>query len=208
MAIFEKIEIADKVQEIADAVYNKGKKDEYDAFWDKYQQNGTREYYDYSFYEEGWTDETFKPKYPIAPISAQYCFTLSLLTHIPCLDLSNCTKAGRMLNNSAVERIDRMIFSANTSLSNMFSGASSLIDVGFEGMIAKDINLEPCELLSKASIESLVDCLSGTSPGNTAYMNPDAINNAYGIDVYDETTYTEEYLNLLAKKPKWEIWCD
>ena len=90
----------------------------------------------------------------------------------------------------------------------MFSGASSLIDVGFEGMIAKDINLEPCELLSKASIESLVDCLSGTSPGNTAYMNPDAINNAYGIDVYDETTYTEEYLNLLAKKPKWEIWCD
>ena len=39
----------------------------YDAFWDVYQQNGTRTDYSYAFAGVGWSDETFKPKYDIKP---------------------------------------------------------------------------------------------------------------------------------------------
>ena len=58
--------IADKLQTIAEnqqAVYEKGKQDEYDRFWDNYQQNGERRRYRYAFADLGWTVDTFKPKY-------------------------------------------------------------------------------------------------------------------------------------------------
>lgn len=40
-----------------------GKKEEYDAFWDNYQQNGTRTIYDYAFAQACWNNVIFKPKY-------------------------------------------------------------------------------------------------------------------------------------------------
>lgn len=42
-----------------------GKKAEYDRFWDAYQNYGNRADYQNGFSGEGWTDETFKPKYDI-----------------------------------------------------------------------------------------------------------------------------------------------
>lgn len=44
-------------------VYNKGKQAEYDAFWDAYQENGTRLNYQYAFYGPGWDDVSFNPKH-------------------------------------------------------------------------------------------------------------------------------------------------
>ena len=57
--------IAEKFEIIADEVYEKGKKDECDKFWDVYQENGKRTNYMYAFY--GWKDEVFYPKYDIKP---------------------------------------------------------------------------------------------------------------------------------------------
>ena len=48
-----------------DEVYNKGKQEEYDTFWDNYQSNGNRTVYEFAFAREGWTEENFKPKYDI-----------------------------------------------------------------------------------------------------------------------------------------------
>jgi hypothetical protein len=42
-----------------------GKKAEYDAFWDAYQDSGNRADYDFAFAGNGWTDATFKPKHDI-----------------------------------------------------------------------------------------------------------------------------------------------
>lgn len=47
-----------------DEVYNKGKQEEYNTFWDSFQRNGERESYEYAF-AYGWTNESFKPKYNI-----------------------------------------------------------------------------------------------------------------------------------------------
>lgn len=59
-----------------DGSYNEGYADgqqaEYDRFWDAYQQNGNRTNYKYSFAR--WTDETFKPKYPIKVEDGNYMF--------------------------------------------------------------------------------------------------------------------------------------
>jgi hypothetical protein len=54
-------EFPQKVEE----VYNKGAQDEYDRFWDSFQDYGNMKFYGEAFAGYGWTDETFKPKYPI-----------------------------------------------------------------------------------------------------------------------------------------------
>ena len=95
----------------ADDVYNdgynvgleKGKQAEYDAFWDAYQQNGERTDYQYAFY--GWGD-TFRPKYDLKPIRAEYIFAWCNVTDLETrlldrgvvLDLSNCTNTNRAFN--------------------------------------------------------------------------------------------------------------
>ena len=60
--------IAEKFEIIADAVYEEGKKDEYDKFWDACQDNGSRTYYSSAFAgNQGWTKDNFYPKYDIKP---------------------------------------------------------------------------------------------------------------------------------------------
>ena len=72
--------IAEKFEIIADAVYDKGKQSEYDAFWDKFQQSGNRRSYAYGISGLGWTKETFKPKYDlIAKESATFMFCTSAI---------------------------------------------------------------------------------------------------------------------------------
>ena len=91
MSIAEKLTlIAENEQKVYDAGFEKGKasggsgydegfadgkKAEYDAFWDQYQQNGLRTHYAYAFAGGGWTAEIFKPKYALDNITnAQYMF--------------------------------------------------------------------------------------------------------------------------------------
>lgn len=63
--------IAENFEVIADAVYEKGKKDEYDKFWDAYQNNGNRTDYSAVFQgNKGWTKDNFYPKYDIKPVGA------------------------------------------------------------------------------------------------------------------------------------------
>lgn len=61
--------IAENFEVIADAVYEKGKKDEYDKFWDAYQDYGNRTSYLNGFQgNQGWTKDNFYPKYDIKPV--------------------------------------------------------------------------------------------------------------------------------------------
>lgn len=60
--------IAEKFEVIADEVYKKGKKDEYDKFWDNYQNYGNRTFYNnYAFAGYGFNFNNFYPKYDIIP---------------------------------------------------------------------------------------------------------------------------------------------
>lgn len=59
--------------------FSDGKQAEWDAFWDSFQQNGTRKSYAYAF-AYGWDNAAFKPKYPLAPTSADHIFYDSKIT--------------------------------------------------------------------------------------------------------------------------------
>lgn len=110
--------IAEKLKTIADntvAIYEKGKADcteegakaEYNRFWDSFQDNGNRTDYGYGFAGKGWTNDTFKPKYPIIAVGdASYMFNNSNLKDCDFveqgidIDLSGVTSATYMFRNA------------------------------------------------------------------------------------------------------------
>lgn len=77
MSISEKL---DTITENFSKVYEAGKKSEYDAFWDAYQDYGKRTDYKVSFSGSGWNNSTFKPKYDISPTDAYMMFRYSNIT--------------------------------------------------------------------------------------------------------------------------------
>ena len=126
-----------------DEVYNKGKQEEYDAFWDNYQQNGTRTVYEYAFAWEGWNNETFKPKYDLT-VDLRSCgnmFTYSLITGSLKTILNDCGVSMTFFNTSSVygarymfvgtkfTELPELDFSqspGNTALISVFSGSTLL----------------------------------------------------------------------------------
>ena len=51
-----------------------GSQEQYNAFWDAFQQNGTRQNYENGFAGKGWYTENLKPKYDITPSYASNMF--------------------------------------------------------------------------------------------------------------------------------------
>jgi hypothetical protein len=63
--------IAEKFEVIADEVYKKGKKDEYDKFWDNFQEYGNRTNYTNAFRGGyGFNNQNLYPKYDICPVGS------------------------------------------------------------------------------------------------------------------------------------------
>ena len=113
MSIAEKF--AEKLTTIASnvpRVYEAGAKSEYDRFWDAYQQNGTREVYEYAFAGNGWNNDTLKPKHPICPTFASNLFL-------------NCTYAGDLRDLRVT-----FDFSQCQTISNLFGYFGGLTAVG------------------------------------------------------------------------------
>lgn len=72
----------DKLQTIADntpKVYKAGQKSEYDRFWDAYQDSGNRTNYNNAFGGNGWTLDTFQPKYDMKPLASYMLFRNSAI---------------------------------------------------------------------------------------------------------------------------------
>ena len=114
-----------------------GKKDAYNEFWDDFQQNGDRTNYDYAFTgSQAWSDVTFKPKYRIAPTSAEYMFLRAqritdlkkLLDDMNVtLDFSNCTNVNQIFNSAnTITHLPKLDFSKATVYSNLFGWCSAL----------------------------------------------------------------------------------
>lgn len=88
---------------------DQGKTAEWSAFWDAFQQNGTRTDYNYAFTRWGWTETNFKPKYSITSeygnIKMEYAFSWSTISGdlVEILD-----KLGITINFSRVYGITQM----------------------------------------------------------------------------------------------------
>ena len=224
--------IAEKLAKIAEneqAVFEAGKKSEYDTFWDVYQENGNMTYYAYAFAGVGWTQSVFKPKYNIGPVTPTSMFSSSRIVDIRPqtigvdVDFSKCTSFYYLCSNSTIKYIGVVDCSSaqSASLSYIFSSAKELVSVekvimpemdsaGFadksfenavklehiriEGVIHRSTSLRWSPLLSKASMESMINALSDTAEGQTITFSQAAKNNAFT---------DSEWAELIGTKPNW-----
>lgn len=128
--------IADKLTTIAEnvqKVYEAGRKDEYDAFWDTYPV----EQYDmsYAFAGFSWDSEKFRPKVNLKPTRATRMFTVfDYRKHKPPLDFvdwtsktglsidfGNCTNLNQIFSQANISRIGTLDIRKSTDNYGIFS---------------------------------------------------------------------------------------
>ena len=144
-----------------------------------------------------------------------YTFYNSCITHIPEIDCRNAgITQGYLLISQITHTVDKLILKDDGSqhLGDTFGYGVSLENVIVEGVIGKNsknvaFDTHWSKNLSKASIMSLINALSPTITGGTAIFSKTAINNAFGINVDDQTTWPEgsEYYTLRHSKDNWTI---
>ena len=132
----------------------------------------------------------------------------SKLTVIPEIDLRKCTGTYEAFSGENLHTIRKILSSETTNWSTYAfsrSANSKLANIEIEGVIAKTISLQYQSLLTKASITSVMNALSKDITGQTITLNKTAVNNAFGINVDDESTYPEgsEYYTLRHSKDNW-----
>ena len=195
--------IADKLKRIAEneqAVFDAGKKSEYDTFWDSYQENGNKIAYRLAFFGSGWNDTTFRPKYPMKMYKGQQqmqAFYYFRGTHIDVdIDFRAVGNAQVFQSASLLKTISKLIVTDEVTYTNWFAGCTALEDITIEGTIGNDISFSDCALLTKGSIESIIDALSGTVTGKTLTVNAAA----------KQAAFTDsEWAVLIGTKPNWTI---
>ena len=130
--------IAEKLAKIAEneqAVFEAGKKSEYDTFWDVYQENGNMTYYAYAFAGVGWTQSVFKPKYNIEPVTPTSMFSSSRIVDIRPqtigvdVDFSKCTSFYYLCSNSTIKYIGVVDCSRAIAGDFIFNFAENLVSV-------------------------------------------------------------------------------
>lgn len=150
-----------------DEVYDAGKQAEYDRFWDTFQQNGKRGRYEMAFSGEGWTEETFRPKYDIV-LSAQYNASMfrsaSKLTGLYeatigrglKFDTSKATALGQMFTYcERLTRIPPIDYSGGIDTTSMYQGCTSLVTID-KFTIREDTNFYNNTFMNCYELQNLI----------------------------------------------------
>ena len=142
------------------------------------------------------------------------CSEIKYCPRIGELDFRKATAStGAFYYSNAIETIDKIIVNENNVYSSWFTGCTKLKNIKFEGVIGNNINISPATLLSRASIESIVNHLSDTVSGKTLTLSKAAVINAFGgaaVDtdgdgVLDAIMGSEEWLELAGNKTNWNF---
>ena len=167
----------------------------YDKFWDSLQKNGSRTWYEYTFFGV-WTDEMFNPKSPLVSTNATQMFARNNLTKIDVPISISGTNSTNVFYASPITRIKLLKVSANTSFSGWFNSCTSLVELNIEGTISYDFNIQHSNKLNKTSIESIINALSTTTTGLSITLSGTAVANAFA---------GAEWQALVSSKPNWTI---
>lgn len=128
-------------------------------------------------------------------------FSYSYITEIPTVD---CTNLGSSTTNVfAATRapyvdIEKLIVNEQLTYVDWFS-SSKVRNISFEGVIGQNINFRNSNLMSKASIESIISHLSDTASGKTLTLSKTAVENAFTDTEWDalESTKTNWTITLV-----------
>ena len=167
MSLTEKVE---RAKDDFDEVYEAGKKAEYDAFWDAYQYNGNRDSYASAFYNIGWTDSIYNPKYDIVcTANGQSLFAYSRITDTKVsIDVSKATNAQYLFDSAErLVTIRNLIISENTSVGQYaFRYCSALVNLTITGTInGAGWDFHWSTKLSHDSLMNIINALKdGVSP--------------------------------------------
>ena len=129
----------------------------------------------------------------------EYVFQNSKFTRVGVIDVSNATKFVSVFYSAkGLVTIDKIIISSKcVTITTPFNLCSALENVIFEGKIAANgLNLQWSTKLSKASIESIISCLSTETSGKSITLSQTAVNNAFT---------DEEWATLIATRSNWTI---
>ena len=123
------------------------------------------------------------------------------ITVLPELNFTSTSDLRYLFNNATkVQSIDKIILksdgSQEFSSSTSFNQMVSLTEIRFEGVIGKTVSLQ-WSPLSKASIESIISCLSTTSSGQTLSLKKTAVNKAFETSSGANDGSTSAEWNLL-----------
>lgn len=165
--------IADGVTQLKqdfDDVYEAGKKAEYDAFWD-YYQNTTQYLYAFS---HRWNDDIYNPKKDIQLVGSNCCsgmFYYSKITDtkvkITFMVAGNggSSAIGFMNNASAMKTIREVVFNKYTAFNNTsFQDCKNLETMNVGGTIGQNgLNLQWSTLLTHDSLMSIINALADYS---------------------------------------------
>ena len=158
----------------------------------------------------GWTNETFKPKYPIIARDVYGMFQGTSITEIKDIDFSpatafnsvfaystkvlkigeiNVPKATRMevtFNGCTnLHTIAKITVSESCAFTSTFNNCSALKNVAFDGVIGNSISFSACTKLTKDSITSIINHLSDTASGKTLTLSITAVKNAFEGSTWD-----------------------
>lgn len=248
MSISEKLQtIAENEQKVYDSGMTKGieqgKKAEYDAFWDSYQDYGNRTDYRRAFNLKWWGDKNFYPKYDMfikgAPndgfaestitnlkkrleecgvildfsgaTAFSYVFNSSKITDIGVVNTTGAPSLGSLFNSAySLKNIDALILKKDGSQAfsnDPFRMCQELENITIEGVIGQNgLNLQWSTKLSKASIESVINCLSTTTSGLSVTLSKAAVNKAFETSVGANNGATStEWTTLIGTRSNWTI---
>lgn len=129
-----------ELSENVDTVYQKGKQTQTDAFWESAQKTSAgalRTDYSYAFAGAMWNDETYLPKYNIAPSNCSNMFFHNYEIYSPfkcsaypnapiTIDTSSSTSFDRFIYDCVVKAVPTINTTAATRLFSAFSYAVGL----------------------------------------------------------------------------------
>lgn len=83
-----------------------------------------------------------------------------------------------------------------------FNNCNSLEEVNFEGLIAVNINFQWCPF-NKVSLENVVEHLATSTSGLSVTFKKSAVENAFGVTIGNESTYTDKFNAWRNSRSKW-----
>lgn len=181
-----------QVAQLGEKRFDDGQQAAYDAFWDTFQQNGSRTHYRYGFSGHGWTEALFHPKYDIIPTgNATGMFYDAKI-------------AGDLVELMDGKTLD---FSRVTAADSMFANAVNITRLGlldFSGVAS------PLQLFQFCGSLKTVDCLRFNSIGSNCFHNCNKLENIVldgtistsGVDVHWSTKLSRDsiisFVNALS----------
>lgn len=141
----------------------------------------------------------------------QYTFSSPSITKIGVVDARKVYAFYYPFNGAKqLVEVEKFILKSNgaQTFSGCFDNCESLEKFIVEGVIGKaGFNVKWSKKLNKESLTSIFNTLSTTTSGLTVTLSKTAVNNAFGIDVDDESTYPEgsEYYTLRHSKDNWTV---